>query len=124
MNREQVVSTASRDRAEDREPERAAEQRRACDQQPAAAEQIGGAATEQQEAAIREQIATDGLRRTARSSDGHLPVGFGQAPAQKAALRVGWRELERLPVCDLGLVGAPEAAEQVGSGRREQVVVR
>jgi hypothetical protein len=51
-----------------------------------------------------------------------LAGGLGQAASEVAALGVGGRQLEGLPVAVGGLRGAAEAAEQVSPGSRQQVI--
>src|SRR5262249_60669362 len=51
-----------------------------------------------------------------------LAGGLGKAAGEVAALGVGGRQLEGLPVADGGLSGAAEAPEQVSPGSRQQVI--
>ena len=48
---------------------------------------------------------------------------LGQSPAKEPPLGVGRRELERAPVRGRGLHVAAESSEEIGAGRRQQVVV-
>src|SRR5262245_24313158 len=66
--------------------------------------------------------ATDG-RAKAQMDIWREDLQLGEPATQKAALRVGWRKLQRALVGELCLRCSLEAAEQIGAGRGQQVVV-